>query len=214
MTTPTPKIPFLPLTKFQTGIIDRMVHDAGYSAEGVNKLYYRLRSRLGTGPHPGMDSDGEVARTPDGELNTPSKADFVSKHVFKYNGREYTIPTRQRTLKGKKVVVRRSIYPSMLAIQDFYRKSERIQRNRGTREQNLGGKRAPPKSCLQPILPKRKTLMDIAFADGFRMPTCISLKDGKEYSWCFILVCYVSKVVMLFPIHLSTQLSTPKAALD
>jgi hypothetical protein len=210
----TTKQTFLPLTKFQTMLVDRLVHDAGFSAEGVNKLYYRLRTDLGTGPHPGMDSKGEVARKPDGDLYTPSKADFTSKHVFEHDGREYTIPTRERTLKGKKVIARRLIYPSMLAIQDFYRKSERIQRNRGTREKNLGGKRQPIKSGLQPILPKRKMLMDIVFTDGFRMPTCISLKDGKEYSWVFIAVDYVSKAVMVVPIHLATQLSGTKATLN
>jgi hypothetical protein len=125
------------------------------------------------------------------------------------------VPTRERTLGGKKVIARRPIHPSMLAIQDFYRKPERVQRNRGTREHNLGGKRQPPKSGLQkPILPKRKMLMDIVFTDGFRMPTCVSLKDGKEYLWVFIAVDYVSKAVMVVPIHLSTQLSNTKAALN
>jgi hypothetical protein len=144
MTTKKPKVPFLPLTNFQSEILRNMVLKSGYSAEGVNKIYYRLRTALGTGHHPGMDSDGRVARTPDGELYVPSKADFVSKHVFNYKGREYTNPTRARVLKGKAVIARRTIYPSMLAIMDFYRKSERIQRNRGTREQNNGGKRQPP----------------------------------------------------------------------
>jgi hypothetical protein len=81
---------FLPLTNFQRGIIDRIVHDFGYSSEGVNKLYYRLRTELGTVPHPGMDDEGDVARTPDGGLYTPTKADFTSKYVFEYKDQEYT----------------------------------------------------------------------------------------------------------------------------
>jgi hypothetical protein len=205
---------FLPLTNFQREVIDRMVHDFGYSSEGSVKLYHRLRTELGNRPHPGMDDDGDVARTPDGEVYTPTKADFTSKYVFEYKEQAYTIPTRERTIKGSKVIATRPIYPSLLAIQDFYRKSERIQRNRATRNQNLGGKRAPPKSGLQPILPKRKMLMDIVFTDGFRMPTCVSLKDGKEYSWVFLAVDYLSKTVMVVPIHLSTQLSNTKGTLD
>jgi hypothetical protein len=133
----TKKQEFLPLTKFQTTVLDKLVHDSGFSAEGVNKMYCRLRTELGSGPHPGMDSKGKVARTSDGSLYKPTKAEFTSKHAFKYDGREYTIPTRERTVKGSKVIARRPVYPSMLAIADFYRKSERIQRNRGTRNQNL-----------------------------------------------------------------------------
>jgi hypothetical protein len=73
---------------------------------------------------------------------------------------------------------------------------------------------SPPKSGIDPITPRRKMAMDIIFSDGFRMPTYISLKDGTEYSWCFIAVDYVTKVVNLAPVHSSTQLSTTKAALD
>jgi hypothetical protein len=204
------KQPFLPLTKFQRTIIDSMVHDNGFSAEGVQKLYHRLRKGLGDGPHPGMDKEGEVAHAEDGKLYTPTKADFASKYVFKHDGREFTIPTRERTIKGNKVIATRPIYPSLLAIQDFYRKSERIQRNRGTRDHNLGGKRAPPKMGIQPILPKRKMLFDIVFTDAFRLPTCISLADKKEYSWAFIAVCYLSKSCMVVPIHMSTELSSTK----
>jgi len=53
-------VPFLKLTKLQKQILFEFVRQQGY-AEGVQKLYQRLKRDIGSIQHPAMDSDGDVA---------------------------------------------------------------------------------------------------------------------------------------------------------
>ena len=59
-------LPFLELTKLQNMILFEYVRKQGF-AEGVQKLYQRLRRDIGDMQHPAM-SKGEVALNDDGEI--------------------------------------------------------------------------------------------------------------------------------------------------
>ena len=41
-----------------------------------------------------------------------------------------------------------------------------------------------------------------------RMPKTISLEDNAEYSWCFVMVDALTKMIFVKPLQLQTQLST------
>ena len=49
-------VPFLKLTKLQKQILFEFVRQQGF-AEGVQKLYQRLKRDIGSIQHPAMDSD-------------------------------------------------------------------------------------------------------------------------------------------------------------
>ena len=59
--------PFLELTKLQNRILFEYVREQGF-AEGVQKLYQRLRRDIADIQHPAMNSKGEVALNDDGEI--------------------------------------------------------------------------------------------------------------------------------------------------
>ena len=59
--------PFLELTKLQNRILFEYVREQGF-AEGVQKLYQRLRRDIANIQHPAMNSKGEVALNDDGEI--------------------------------------------------------------------------------------------------------------------------------------------------
>ena len=59
--------PFLELTKLQNRILFEYVRKQGF-AEGVQKLYQRLRRDIADIQHPAMNSKGDVALNDDGEI--------------------------------------------------------------------------------------------------------------------------------------------------
>ena len=59
--------PFLELTKLQNRILFEYVRKQGF-AEGVQKLYQRLKRDIGDMQHPAMNTNGDVALNDDGEI--------------------------------------------------------------------------------------------------------------------------------------------------
>ena len=76
--------PFLELTKLQNRILFEYVREQGF-AEGVQKLYLRLRRDIGDIQHPAMNDKGEVALNDDGEI-----LEFTEDDIPDVNDNKYT----------------------------------------------------------------------------------------------------------------------------
>ena len=76
--------PFLELTKLQNKILFEYVREQGF-AEGVHKLYQRLRREIGDMQHPAMNSKDEVALNDDGEI-----LEFTEDDIPDVNDNKYT----------------------------------------------------------------------------------------------------------------------------
>jgi len=205
MTTKQKQVPFLPLTIFQEAILKEYLIDRGLG-EGYQRVYQRLKDDFGTKRHYALDSDGRIALTQAGDIYeetnpTPTPA---SPHSFNYNNKTYTYPTRLVTRKGVRSVQRRQLLPSKRAIMDWYRKQPQLQIDRQARHKPGGGKREAPKNTLAPHIPTTEVCGTI-FMDSFRLP---NTKVGKEiYSWAFICVDSLTRMVYIAPTHLQTALS-------
>ena len=71
--------PFLELTKLQNRILFEYVRKEGF-AEGVQKLYQRLRRDIANIQHPAMNSKGDVA------LLSPKPKRFQNTMVIRQRG--------------------------------------------------------------------------------------------------------------------------------
>ena len=204
--------PFIKLTKLQNKILFEYVREQGF-AEGVHKLYQRLRRDLDGIQHPAMNSKGEVALNDEEEVLefTTDNLPDVTDNKYTYNGVDYKYETRPISKKGIVTIARRKLLPSRRGIEDYLRKDEIVQIDRTSREANAGGQRAAPKHGIRPILPPPKPL-SIVQLDAMRMPIC--MHNQKQYSWLLLIVDVLTKMVYIKPLHLSTQLSTTQKRRD
>ena len=149
------KIPFLPLTKLQREILEEHFRKRGHG-EGYQRTYQRLKLAIKDKDHYAMDDNGNIARTDEGEIyeevDEPTK---VMNHTYNYKGTDYTWPTRKRLLKGKEVIQRRKLLPTLLAIQDWLRKDPQHQIDRPTRNKPAGGVKIFPKTNTRPLIFER-----------------------------------------------------------
>ena len=195
--------PYLELTKLQRELVFDMIRNQGY-AEGVHTLYQRLRRIFGSRPHPAMNKKGEIAYKEDGGVYELEPRDEDS---YEYNGDKYEYETREVTRKGVKKRERRLLLPNRKSIEIFLRKDPSHQVDRTVRHAVAGGIKTPAKYAIKPVIPKAN-ILDIIFCDSMRMPKTISLADGAEYSWCFVMVDALTKMIFVKPLQLQTQLST------
>ena len=135
-------VPFLELTKFQKRIIFEFVRQQGY-AEGVHKLYQRLKRDISSIQHPAMDSNGDIALNNENEVLEFTDDDLptVTDDKYLFKGTEYEYETRAVTKKGVVANERRKLLPSRRAIEDYFRKDEMVQIDKQSREANAGGQR-------------------------------------------------------------------------
>jgi len=205
-------VPFLELTKFQKRIIFEFVRQQGY-AEGVHKLYQRLKRDISSIQHPAMDSNGDIALNNENEVLEFTDDDLptVTDDKYLFKGTEYEYETRAVTKKGVVANERRKLLPSRRAIEDYFRKDEMVQIDKQSREANAGGQRTAPKHGIRPILPPPHAL-SIVQIDAMRMPIC--LHNQKQYSWLLLIVDVLTKMVNIKPLHLNTQLSTTQKRRD
>ena len=195
--------PYLELTKLQRLLVFDMIRNQGYS-EGVHALYQRLKRVFGGMIHPAMNDEGEIAYKPDGEVYELETRDETS---YEYNGDKYEYETREMTKKGVKKRERRLLLPNRKSIEIFLRKDPSHQIDRPVRHAVAGGIKSPPKYAIKPVIPNAR-VFDIVFCDSMRMPKTISLDDGAEYSWCFVMVDALTKMIFVKPLQLQTKLST------
>lgn len=200
------KVPFLPPTDFQSQILKHYVEELGMGV-GVTKLYERLKRDIGDTTHPALDKAGKIKYTDDGKAwelsNTPTN---LKGDEYVEDGVVYTYQTRMVTRAGKKSKQRRKLLPTRLVVMHYLRKNETHQRNRMPRQRPGAGTRTAPKTTLSPVLPKYAKPLDLVFCDSYRMPKCIH--RGKEYSWVFLCVDALTKIVFMRHVYLNTQLST------
>ena len=199
---------YLPLTKFQISVIDEY-RQRGFR-EGVIKTWHRLRNDFNDKNHYAINKEGDIARTKDGTPIEDTTAQLdVTDHTYKCDNDEYTFPTRI-TAKGQ--TIRRKLAPSRRALASYLRNLESVQVSRPTRKHVAAGRRSPPKSSLMAIdLDQKKELcLQLVFADGFRLPATVSLKNNKQYSWCYIFVDFLTKMIFLKPLHVTTNLGQRK----
>ena len=200
------KVPFLPPTDFQSQILKHYVEELGMGV-GVTKLYERLKRDIGDTTHPALDKAGKIKYTDDGKAwelsNTPTN---LKGDEYVEDGVVYTYQTRIVTKAGKKSKQRRKLLPTRLVVMHYLRKNETHQRNRMPRQRPGAGTRTAPKTTLSPVLPKYAKPLDLVFCDSYRMPKCIH--RGKEYSWVFLCVDALTKIVFMRHVYLNTQLST------
>ena len=204
--------PFLELTKLQNRILFEYVREQGY-AEGVQKLYQRLKRDIGDMQHPAMNTNGDVALNDDGEILEFTEDDIpdVNDNKYTYKNVEFKYETRPVEKKGVVTIKRRKLLPSRRGIEDYFRKDEITQIDRPSREANAGGQRTAPKHGIRPIIPTAKAL-SIVQLDAMRMPIC--MHNQKQYSWLLLIVDALTKMVYIKPLHLSTQLSTTQKRRD
>ena len=110
------------------------------------RTYERLKDDLGTKDHYALDSDGNIAMTPAGDIYEETARPTVTSHTYNYNNKDYTYPTRLVTRKGVQSVERRKLLPSKRGIMDFFRKQPQLQIDRQARHKPGGGKREAPKN--------------------------------------------------------------------
>ena len=204
-------VAFLELTKLQKQILFEFVREQGY-AEGIQKLYQRLKRDIGTIDHPAMDNNGDVALNNDEVLEfIDDDLPTVADNKYLYKGTEYTYKTRAVTRRGVVAIKRRKLLPSRRGIEDFFRKDEIVQIDKQSREANAGGQRTAPKHGIRPILPPPHPL-SIVQIDAMRMPIC--MHNQKQYSWILLIVDVLTKMIYIKPLHLNTQLSTTQKRRD
>ena len=120
-------------------------------------------------------------------------------YTYRYAGRNFSTPTHEVRLKinttGQLVVytIVRFLTPSRLAVQDYFSKNERIQRDRSTRNNVSGGLRTPLKSSMKPVILSEP--FEVVFCDSFRLPVCSH--GGKQFRWVFLAVDGFSKFIWL-----------------
>ena len=131
--------PFLELTKLQNKILFEYVREQGF-AEGVHKLYQRLRREIGDMQHPAMNSKGEVALNDQEEILEFTEDDIpdVVDNKYNYKGADYEYETRPVSKQGIITIERRKLLPSRRGIEDYFRKDEITQIDRPSREANAG----------------------------------------------------------------------------
>ena len=83
----------------------------------------------------------------------------------------------------------------------FLRKDPSHQVDRTVRHAVAGGIKTPSKYAIKPVIPKAN-ILDIIFCDSMRMPKTISLADGAEYSWCFVMVDALTIIRRKMRLHL------------
>ena len=104
--------PFLELTKLQNRILFEYVRKQGF-AEGVQKLYQRLRRDIGDMQHPAMNNNGDVALNDDGEILEFTEDDIpdVNDNKYTYKNVEFKYETRPVEKKGVVTIERRKLLP-------------------------------------------------------------------------------------------------------
>ena len=198
----------LPPTKLQIRLLKLFVDELGWGG-GVHSLYRRLQREYGKDTiHPAMDQSGNVLLE-NGEIwEEKHNPKIIKQHSYEVNGKTYTYETRKVTRNGKISVERRKLIPTIRVVQEFLLKHPIHQKNRMTKQAVAGGVRSPPKHSLQPVIPKKPVVLDTIFLDSFKMPPCVH--RGREYSWCLVGVCILTKMIFLKEIYLNTALSTKK----
>ena len=198
----------LPPTKLQIRLLKLFVDELGWGG-GVHSLYRRLQREYGKDTiHPAMDQSGNVLLE-NGEIwEEKHNPKIIKQHSYEVNGKTYTYETRKVTRNGKISVERRKLIPTIRVVQEFLLKHPVHQKNRMTKQAVAGGVRSPPKHSLQPVIPKKPVVLDTIFLDSFKMPPCVH--RGREYSWCLVGVCILTKMIFLKEIYLNTALSTKK----
>ncbi len=205
----TSKIDKLPPTKLQIRLLNVFVDELGWGG-GVHSLYRHLQREFGKDRiHPAMDDNGNVLFENGEFWEEKHKPKIIKQHSYEVNGKTYTYQTRKVTRNGKSRVERRKLIPTFRVVQEFLRKHPVHQKNRMTKQAVAGGVRSPPKHSLQPVIPKKAVVLDTMFLDSFKMPPCVH--RGREYSWCLVGVCILTKMIFLKEIYLNTALSTKKA---
>jgi len=208
------QVDYFPLTKYQKGILTKYTRDLGYG-EGVVRLHKRLLNKYGSKRHFAIDDQGNIAMF--GGKPFEESDDFkkrkLTRDSYTYKTVEYKYLVYGEQFEKKY----RQLLPSKRAIQDFYRKDERVQRDAATRNNVAGGTRSPTRTSLKPVLTER--VFDIVCMDSFRMPVAYREKDAKQenfnykgalsggskagflYRWCFLVIDVHSKTVFLERIH-------------
>ena len=131
-----------------------------------------------------MSKEGEISLE-DGDPYEDKRKPTVVNQKYTHKGLVYTYETRLIRRKAGNVTERRSLLPSIKAIADYFRKSERVQIDRSTRNAVAGGKRSPPKTAISPVIGRYPKMFDTVFIDSFRLPACTH--DGETYSWVFFV---------------------------
>jgi hypothetical protein len=205
----TSKIDKLPPTKLQIRLLNVFVDELGWGG-GVHSLYRHLQREFGKDRiHPAMDDNGNVLFENGEFWEEKHQPKIIKQHSYEVNGKTYTYQTRKVTRNGVSRIERRKLIPTFRVVQEFLRKHPVHQKNRMTKQNVAGGVRAPPKHSLQPVIPKKAVVLDTMFLDSFKMPPCVH--RGREYSWCLVGVCILTKMIFLKEIYLNTTLSTKKA---
>jgi hypothetical protein len=205
----TSKIDKLPPTKLQIRLLNVFVDELGWGG-GVHSLYRHLQREFGKDRiHPAMDDNGNVLFEKGEFWEERHQPKIIKQHSYEVNGKTYTYQTRKVTRNGVSRIERRKLIPTFRVVQDFLRKHPVHQKNRMTKQAVAGGVRAPPKHSLQPVIPKKAVVLDTIFLDSFKLPPCVH--NGREYSWCLVGVCILTKMIFLKEIYLNTTLSTKKA---
>ena len=126
--------PFLELTKLQNRILFEYVRKQGF-AEGVQKLYQRLKRDIDDIQHPAMNDKSEVALNDDGEVLEFTEDDMpeVVDNKYTYKSVEFKYETRPVEKKGVVTIKRRKLLPSRRGIEDYFRKDEITQIDRPSR---------------------------------------------------------------------------------
>jgi len=203
------KVDKLPPTKLQIRLLNVFVDGLGWGG-GVHSLYRHLQREFGKDRiHPAMDSSGNVLFEKGEFWEERHQPKIIKQHSYEVNGKTYTYQTRKVTRNGVSRIERRKLIPTFRVVQEFLRKHPVHQKNRMTKQAVAGGVRAPPKHSLQPVIPKKAVVLDTIFLDSFKLPPCVH--NGKEYSWCLVGVCILTKMIFLKEIYLNTTLSTKKA---
>ena len=205
----TSKVDKLPPTKLQIRLLNVFVDELGWGV-GVHSLYRHLQREFGKDRiHPAMDDNGNVLFENGEFWEEKHKPKIIKQHSYEVNGKTYTYQTRKVSRNGVSRLERRKLIPTFRVVQDFLRKHPVHQKNRMTKQNVAGGVRAPPKHSLQPVIPKKAVVLDTMFLDSFKLPPCVH--KGREYSWCLVGVCILTKMIFLKEIYLNTALSTKKA---
>ena len=116
--------PFLELTKLQNKILFEYVREQGF-AEGVHKLYQRLRRDIGDIQHPAMNSKGEVALNEEEDILEFTENDMpdVVDNKYNYKGVDYKYETRPVSKQGIIDIERRKLLPSRRGIENYFNNS-------------------------------------------------------------------------------------------
>ena len=175
--------------------------------EGVLRTFKRFQTRYGDKDHFAMNKDGDVALK-DGHVYEEKHKPKVEKHQYTFEGEKYKYETRSIRRKTGTVTERQKLLPSIKAIAYYFRKPERVQTDRPTRNAVAGGKRAPPKTAVSPVIIRYPKSFDTVFIDSFRLPVCTH--KGNPYSWVFLRADYLTKFIHIAEVHQVNELAPTK----